>query len=157
MKEIPLTQGKASVVDDEDYDELSIFKWFAHKQVKAPGTYYAERNIHTTPGKRKPLAMHIAIMNPPAGYQVDHRDGNGLNNQRYNLRVCVCSQNQANARKRVDCSSGAKGVSRKHGKWVARIQVNKKRVHLGFFPTVEQAAGAYKTAAKEYFGDFART
>lgn len=157
MKEILLTQGKIAIVDDEEYFRLSIFKWFAHKQTKA-ATYYAERNITISPGKRKLLAMHTFIITPPPGYQVDHKDGDGLNNQKSNLRLCFCSQNQANSKMRIDCSSGVKGVHYDHRKrrWIARIQVNKNRINLGTFLNIEEAAEMYEKAARQYFGQFAR-
>lgn len=155
MKEIPLTQGKVAIVDDEDFITVAIFKWFAHKQSKAK-TFYAERNIHVAIGRRKPLAMHVYLMDPPDGYQVDHIDGDGLNNRRDNLRICRCSQNQGNARIRKDCSSGVKGVSKNSGKWRARIQVNPKRMELGRYSTIDDAAKAYADAAAKYFGELAR-
>ena len=157
MKEIPLTQGKVAIVDDEDFIAVAIFKWFAHKQTKAK-TYYAERNIHVAIGRRKPLAMHVYLLDPPDGYQVDHIDGDGLNNRRNNLRICRCSQNQGNARIRKDCSSGVKGVTFRKSKkqWVARIQVNKKRMDLGGYNNLEDAAKAYADASIKYFGEFAR-
>ena len=157
MKEIPLTQGKVAVVDDEDFELIAAFKWFAHKQTKAK-TYYAERNIHVATGRRKPLAMHVYLLDPPPGYQVDHVDGDGLNNRRINLRICRRSQNQGNARIRKDCSSGVKGVTfhKREKKWRARIQVNHKRMDLGRHRTKDDAAEAYAKAAFKYFGEFAR-
>jgi len=157
MKAIKLTQGKIAVIDDEDFEIISALKWFAHKQSKA-NTYYAERNIKLPDGKRKPIGMHILIMDPPHGHQVDHIDGDGLNNRRSNLRVCVCSQNQGNARIRKDCSSGVKGVSfsKSHKRWRARIQINRNRIGLGWHLTKAEAAKAYAVAAVMYFGEFAR-
>jgi len=158
MKEIPLTQGQVAIVDDDDFEAVSSLKWFAHKQTKVK-TYYAERNIRFPDGSRKPLAMHVYLMGPPPGYMVDHIDGNGLNNSREsNLRICLCSQNQGNARIRKDCSSGVKGVTfrKRENKWYARIQVNQKRMVLGRYDTIDAAAKAYADAAFKYFGEFAR-
>jgi hypothetical protein len=89
--------------------------------------------------------------------EVDHRDGDGLNNRWGNLRESTKSQNQANAKTRSDSRTGIKGVQWRDGiGWVARIQHEKQRRHLGVFKTKEAAAAAYGRAASELFGEFAR-
>jgi hypothetical protein len=96
-------------------------------------------------------------MGEPEGLQVDHEDGNGLNNQRSNLRIASPTQNQGNARRRKDNTSGYKGVSwyRRTNKWKAHIRVDKKLRHLGYFIDLTDAARAYDAAALEHFGEFA--
>ena len=162
MKEIPLTQGKVALVDDEDFEWLSQFKWYAKKGGQ---TYYAARKVTVAPKKRKYEFMHNAIMKPQGGEQVDHRDGNGLNNCRSNLRIADYQKQQANRRKTVG-SSKFKGVSRVVHKrkrvkdwvrWVAKIKFNGRQMTLGYFEDEEEAARAYDKKARELFGEFAKT
>jgi len=89
---------------------------------------------------------------------VDHADGNGFNNKWDNLRICTVSQNLANTGRHADNSSGFKGVTwdRPRGKWQARIQVRKQKIHLGRFNSAEEAHAAYVAAAFEHFGEFHR-
>lgn len=93
MKEIELTQGRVALVDDEDFEELNRFKWFAHRWRHG---WYAKRNLQRVEGKRPFLSMHCQIMGKISGLEMDHRDGNGLNNQKDNLRFATRSQNMAN-------------------------------------------------------------
>lgn len=89
--------------------------------------------------------------------EIDHRDGNGLNNKWTNLREATSSQNGMNTKTPSNNTSGYKGVTLHLGKyWRAQIWLNKKRIHLGFFPNPEAAHAAYCEAALELFGDFAR-
>lgn len=149
MKTIPLTQGRFAIVDDETYDELSKCKWAFHKS----GTKcYAMRYV-----KDKCIYMHRHLLNPSSKELVDHIDGDGLNNQKANLRVCSRSQNGMNQSKTsLKRSSRFKGVSfaRHRNKWEAYIQYGKK-VNLGLFKKEEDAALAYNAAALEYYGEFA--
>ena len=119
---------------------------------------YARARTRIGGRQSKKVLMHRLIMNAQATEDVDHRDGNGLNNRRKNLRPATVSQNLGNMRRlRSDCSSGFKGVTyiRKLGKWQARIQFQGKRTVLGCFATKELAAQAYDEAAKRIFGEFA--
>lgn len=97
-------------------------------------------------------------MEPPAGIDIDHRDGNSLNNRRANLRLATHAQNQHNRKAYATNTSGYKGVSyyRPTGKWVARIELKGKCKGLGYFFTPEAAHAAYIAAAKELHGEFAR-
>jgi len=153
-KEIQLTQGYVTLVDDEDYEWLTQWKWRA---LKSRNDWYAVRTITRWLGKREAIYMHRAIMDAPDKMDIDHRDGNGLNNQRDNLRVCTTAQNAMNQSKHADNTSGFKGVcwDKQNGKWKARIQVNGTNQHLGHFPTAEDAARAYDAASIEYHGEFA--
>jgi hypothetical protein len=155
MKKIPLKQGKYALVDDADYEWLKQYKWAAYKGVR---TYYAGRNEKDGTGKFRFINMHRAIMKTPKGLETDHIDGDGLNNQRSNLRVCTAAQNQHNRSPHKNCSSRYKGVSwKKSGKkWVVRIHCNYQSKHVGVFADEVEAARAYDKAAKEAFGEFAR-
>lgn len=150
MKTIPLTQGKFALVDDEDFDRLNRHKWCA---VRRDNLWYARR--HKDSGG---IFMHNEIAEPPKGLRWDHADGDGLNNKKSNLRPATCSQNQANARKRKDNTSGFKGVSwhRRHKKWYACLSHQGKIRFLGLFEDAERAAQAYDSAAIELRGEFAR-
>lgn len=151
MQTIMLTQGKVALVDDEDYDWLSQWKWCATRASK--NKWYAKRrtkNNDKTPGQS--LYMHRVLVGTEAR-EVDHKDGNGLNNQRVNLRPATRMQNGANMRRRS--KRMYHGVTRTQHAWLARIHVNYRTIHLGSFRTIEQAARAYDAAAKEKFGEFA--
>jgi hypothetical protein len=103
--------------------------------------------------------MHRLIVDAPHGVLVDHRDGDGLNNTRANLRLCSNAENMRNSGRKRTNTSGFKGVihHKKTGKWVARITVNDQEKHLGLFPTREAAARAYDDAARRLHGAFALT
>lgn len=145
MKEIKLTQGKVALVDDEDFEYLNQWKWFAHKEGR---TYYAHREIHTEKCKRYILKMHHVITGiPPANLLCDHRDGNGLNNQRNNLRLVTKRQNAQNLQ--YSKSSQYPGVCKYRNGWITRIRINGKRKYLGGFKTEIEAFNAYKNAVEK--------
>ena len=154
MKLIPLTQGLFAQVDDEDYDFLMQWKWFTQKD---HNTFYAVRNEKISVDKHKRIFMHRVIMNTLDNQITDHKDHNGLNNQKENMRNCTKSQNSQNREKEKGCSSKHKGTYWKISaqKWVAQISFNKKRICLGRFDSEDLAALAYNKAAKELFGNFA--
>jgi len=148
MLEIALTQGKVAMVDDSDFEYLNRHKWYAHRHHR---TWYAVRKVH---GRYMP--MHRALLCPADGVQIDHRDHNGLNNQRENLRIATNAQNQHNrAEFRGSCSLKGITWNKNSRKWQARIQVNCVRIHLGLFIEPLEAARTYDEAARKYFGEFA--
>lgn len=150
---VPLTRGEFSIIDHEDIDVANGYNWYAHK---SKDTSYAAR-AHCINGKIRNLFLHTAIMNTPDGLQVDHLDGNGLNNCRINLRFVNHSENQRNSRKPCNNTSGYKGVTWHNGawKWRAQIMIYRKHKHIGFFDITEEAARAYDAAALIYHGEFA--
>jgi len=156
VKEIPLTQGKVALVDDEDYERLNQWKWSA---ARYEDIWYAART-ECKKGKQIHYSMHREIMHTPKGMMTDHNNHNGLDNQRYNLRTCTNTENNRNQQKqRKACSSCFKGVYLHtiNKNWVARIKINRITSHIGCFPSEIQAALAYDEKAKELFGAFAHT
>jgi len=156
MKEIPLTQGKVALVDDEDFDRVSQFKWFAVKWKKGKG-YYAARNSPMISGKRKHLFLHRFVLG--VSEKVDHRNRDGLDCQKHNLRLATDSQNNANRGKFEGCSSKYKGVHwcSHSNSWRVGTRFQGKHVRIGgCFKSEEAAARAYDAHAKKSFGEFAR-
>ena len=152
-KEIRLTQGKVALVDDVLFGWLNQFKWFFRKD-----GYVAKSIYNKLTGERKQIRMHREIMNFPDGMEIDHINGDKLDNRRENLRICTMGQNRANRGLQRNSSSGYKGVyfEEARNKWRAQIEINNRRLHLGYFNNAEKAAFAYDTAAKKYFGEFAK-
>lgn len=155
MKEILLTQNKVTLVDDEDYELLNLYKWYARKSNKS---IYAARGQWD--GKRQHIIfIHRIIMNLDLGniLHVDHIDGNGLNNQRNNLRIANKQQNSMNQRPQKGKTSKYKGVrwNKINKNWNSQIVINDKAFYLGCFENEIDAAKAYDKKAKELFGEFA--
>jgi hypothetical protein len=157
MKTIPLTQGYEAIVDDEDFEALSQVKWNVSIR-RTSRTFYAARGNRL--GHRPAnLLMHRVIMAATLspGAEVDHINGNGLDNRRENLRVATRQQNAANIR-RVKGRSGFKGVElREHARWRASICGPNGTTHIGYFSTPQEAAHAYDAEAVRLFGEFAST
>ena len=158
MKTIKLTQGKVAIVDDNDFSLVSQHKWYA---CKCGNSFYAisTARYRDNFGKLKRLSMHRMILGIVDGkIHADHKDCNGLNNTRKNLRICSMSENQHNQRLRISNTSGFKGVSWKEEtkKWVAHIRLNYRKKHLGYFTSKELAHKAYCKAAVKLHGKFAR-
>lgn len=148
--EIPLTRGKVALVDEPDFPLVAGLKWSA---VFSCGHWYAARNRSRGVKPRTEL-MHRRILDARPSEIIDHRDGDGLNNCRLNLRRATKLQNQTNSKLRRDNSSGFKGVHSHKGRWRAKIQVIGITIHLGVFQTAEEAALAYDAAARIHFGEF---
>jgi AP2 domain/HNH endonuclease len=153
---IPLTQGKFALVDLADYEWLNQWNWFAKPQPFPQTGWYAARNT----GKRgaRTIRMHQLIMGNVGGIDVDHIDGDGFNNRRKNLRLATRQQNGSNRKLGKNNTSGIKGVVwyAKTGKWRAKIGINRRTIHIGFFSSKELAAKAYDDAAMKHFGAYAR-
>lgn len=153
---LALTQGKVALVDEADAPLLSAFTWHAVKVSKA-GDFYAASND----GSDR-IYMHRLIMGAGPGEEVDHRDGDGLNNMRTNLRLTTHALNLANQRPQQGRSSRFKGVSLckrpKFGRvcWASYIKVNGRKRSLGHFDSEEDAARAYDAAALAEWGEHAR-
>lgn len=152
-KSISLTRGKQAIVDDEDFEWISKHKWLA----TGTGTkFYAAR--HTWDGIRvSRIYMHREILNLPKGIEVDHINGNGLDNRRSNLRQATRAENQRNRMKSSHSVSIYKGVSfdKRRNRWRARIKVDQKEKWIGFFMKEIDAAYAYDRVARQYFGNYA--
>lgn len=157
MKEIPLTQGKVALVDDEDYEWLSQFNWYAQP---LPVKMYARKVIRVS-GKKRTIGMHRFILGLEYGdkRKVDHIDRNPLNNQRSNLRLATALQNAANRGLSIANTSGYKGVdwNPKTKKWQSKIKHEQKTIWLGEFENIKDAACAYDVEAIKLFGDYAYT
>lgn len=152
MKQIPLTQGKFAMVDDEDYEWLSKWKW-CYQKTKKDG-YAIRGGIRN--GKQYTIAIHRVILNPNIGEDIDHINRNRLDNRRENLRICTRKENTRNRGLDRDSMSGFKGVywHKRVKKWCAHIKVNYKDISLGYFIEKVDAAKAYNTGALKYFGKF---
>lgn len=155
MKEIPLTQGKVALIDDEDFELVSQYTWCAHK---GRISYYALTNIRINK-RNVTLPMHRLILGLKYGdpRQVDHQNHDTLNNQKHNIRICNHSQNQANRIAQKNGTSKFKGVYwyKRTKRWMARIWISGSTRFLGYFINEHDAALAYDVAAKKYFGEFA--
>lgn len=152
MLTIPLDDNQCAVIDDEDAEKVMQYRW---RLFKRPHTYYAvtdlrENNIRTF------LPLHTLILDIAPPLEADHKDRNGLNCVRSNLRIATKSQNLANrVMPQGPKGSGYRGVSQKGSRYYTKISVNKQIIRLGGFTDPVAAAVAYDVAAKEYYGDFA--
>ena len=152
---VPLTRGLDAIIDAEDVNLISGYNWTAYKGGR---TFYASRTKNAK-YYQKNVSMHRVIIKAPPKMHVDHINGNGLDNRKENLRLATQSQNQHNARRRVDNPSGYKGVRayKDTGKYQARITCSGKQYHLGYFETAIEAHNAYCAASEKLHGKFGRT
>jgi len=161
MKTIPLTQGYVALVDDDDYDKVNQFKWRATVNRRRDGSVlavYAIRSLPRDGGKRKFMRMHRFLLE--TDLEVDHRDNDGLNNQKRNLRKATSTQQKQNSRKKktIKTTSKYKGVifDKKAGRYSASIRHNGRRHFLGYFDCEKCAAEAYDAEARAHHKEFAR-
>lgn len=151
MKKIKLTQNRFALVDNEDYEWLNQWKWYARKD---RDDYYASRDIYNK--SKKQIQMHRVIMNCPEDLVVDHIDGNKLNNQKSNLRVCTNSENLRNRVPKRLPTSKVVGVQKTpYNTFRANIMINGK---IKYFPTrknIEEAIRDRKEAESNYYGEYA--
>lgn len=149
MKEIVLTQDKVAIVDDKDYRWLNQWKWYYNGR-------YAAREARTCDGGEKKIYLHRLVLNTPDGVATDHINGDSLDNRAENLRTCSKVENLRNRGKQKNNASGYKGVHKhRDGAWLAQIQIDDSKKHLGSFNTKEEAALAYNEAATKHHGEFA--
>jgi len=156
MKEIPLTQGKVALVDDEDYEYLIQWKWYYLKNNYNSGI--AVRSIYSSLLKRTTgcIRMSRELLKAPNGIEVDHINHDTLDNRRRNLRLATAQQNMRNRRPQRH-SSKYKGVSwnKRRQTWRVQITINRNMKTLGYFKSETEAATTYNKAAIELFGKFA--
>ena len=158
MKYIPLTQGYRAIVNNRDYAKVAGFKWYAN--VKKNTVYACRRRRQFEEGTfQADVKLHRFIMGVTDDLQVDHINGNGLDNRRANLRICTVQQNGFNSKLKGN-KTGFKGVSylpniRGSKHYRAQIMLNRKYIYLGYYRTPYEAAKAYNQKAREIFGDFA--
>ncbi len=147
---IPLTKGEYTIVDIDDLNTLSKYRWYY------TGKGYAARRFSVAEGIGIQL-MHRQIMGNPYGLTIDHKNQDKLDNQRSNLRLATDAQNKMNSVKPINNTSGYKGVTwnKRAKKYIAQISHNNKQIYLGHFPDLISAAIAYNDAATELRGDFA--
>jgi hypothetical protein len=165
MREIPLTRGLCAIVDDSDYNWISKLKWNAIPKCTKSG-FYAVGQVMLGFKNQKRTWMHREILGVRnhKKIEVDHINGNGLDNRRCNLRVCSHSQNSRNRKIQTNNKTGYKGVNVRLActirKYCASLNVNinykRKCYHLGYFKTAKEAALAYNNKAKEIYGEFAK-
>ena len=156
MKLIPLTKGFFAKVDDDDYERLSKFRWQVLRQNKYSKSWYARRGDRST-GKLITVFMHKDVFGDYSG-RMDHIDGDGLNNQKSNLRMATPVQNGMNRRLQVH-TSPFKGVSfqTKNAKYKASIRIDKKDKYLGLYDSPVDAAFAYDYVASLHYSEFEMT
>lgn len=145
MREIQLTQNQVALVDDCDFEKLNKWSWYAHKSRKS---FYARRNSPMINGRRCTIRMHHEVIgNPPIGFETDHKNGVGTDNQRENLRHVTSRQNSQN-RKNAVATSIHPGIywDELRNKWQAQIYINGKSKFLGRFVDERKAFEAYQKA-----------
>lgn len=153
--EIPVRgSDRRALIDAEDFELVSKYAWRSNQSKKAKlkrqNLDYAFAYIDG-----RLIGMHAFVLGIFDGSIIDHKNHDGLDNRKENLRACTHAENVRNRRKYKPLTSRFKGVHVNHGGWRAGIRVNWKLIHLGYFPTEEMAAVAYNLAALKYFGEFA--
>lgn len=150
VRTIPLSNGGEAIVDAADYDWLSRWKWKRHRNGYV---------CRSSPGGKRLILMHRQIMDAPRGIEVDHHNGNRLDNRRANLRTATHAQNGHNKPKQSNNTSGFKGVSWDGGRnqWRASIKADGRHRTLGRFDRIEDAVACYQQAERELAGEFAYT
>lgn len=146
---VQLTKGRFAKVDYDDLPNICKYKWSYHHQ----GYAFIRRDGHT-----EFLHRFILGLSRKDGFQIDHINGDGLDNRKSNLRFSTQSQNIANSKKKKNCSSQYKGVSfiKKRSRWWAQIKKDGKHYHTKYFNSEREAAIAYNALAYKVHGEFAR-
>lgn len=152
MKKIPLTRGKFALVDDDDYEYLSRWKW-----ATSTSGYAIRNRPRNGQPKKTQMYMHRVLLGEPQGVQVDHANCDRLDNRRDNLRLATNAQNQQNRTMQKNNTTGFKGVYRNSKlpyMYEARIGVGGKNIYLGLFRSPEEASRAYSEASKRHHREF---
>lgn len=154
MKIITLSKGHECLVDDEDYERISKFKW---RSVKGNAGIYARRTPHKTLDRTSSTQqMHREIIGAKKGQIVDHINRNTLDNRRENLRLCTNGQNRANSKTTMGVrGSNYRGVYKRGSKFRTQLRYNNKLYSIGTFNSEKEAAIAYNVAALNFHGEFA--
>jgi hypothetical protein len=147
---VPLTRGLFAIIDEADFERVSAHRWYA---VVIPAGYVYARSTGRIDGRRQYL--HQFVLGIDGRDIGDHRNGDGLDNRRSNLRRCSHKENIRNQRTALG-KVLPKGVSPKGKKYAAKIRVDGRLIWLGVFETITEATLAYDTAAKQFFGEYAR-
>lgn len=142
---VPLTQNRYAFIDSEDFDKIKDHSWCL-----GPRGEYAQTNIN-----RIPVKMHRLILDFPE-QEIDHINGNSLDNRKQNLRVCDHVQNSKNKMKYKNNTSGFKGVyfSKTLNKFITYVTNNYKKIYFGMFNTAEEALIVYKNKSQELYKEF---
>ena len=150
VKLVPLTKEKFAIVDEEDFERITRYKWLFDRG-------YARRRFERN-GIQHCMHMHREILQAPEGFEVDHINGNCLDNRKTNLRIVTHRRNMHNMASHKDSSSKFRGVywNKKEQKWAAQICLDGKRRHIGLFVSEFEAAKAYNREAIRLFGEYAR-
>lgn len=155
MKKIPLTKEQYALVDDEDFDYLVSWKWCFSSKGYA---MRMEKRSETGRNKRGVIYLHRQVMKAENGTQVDHINGNPLDNRKSNLRLATHSENMRNRKLQKNNTTGYKGVwfNKKRKRYIATIKINGQSRTIKSAETAQEAAEAYNDKAIEIYGDFAR-
>jgi hypothetical protein len=146
MKEIPLTQDLVVIVDDDDYEELMKYKWCARRG--NANFWVAIRNTLVGEGRPRQIQMHRQLLDAPENMEVDHINGNTLDNRRCNIRLATRAQNLANRRIFKNNPTGYKNVYKRGNGYGMRFEMK--------CDTAEEAARAYDRVARIVHGEFAK-
>lgn len=161
MTTITSDNGRQVFIDDEDLPLIAQYRWKVYQDSRDERKLhhqYATTYVRNSDGTFTGLLMHRLIMHAGPQQMIDHKDGNGLNNQKSNIRFCTHSQNMRNMRNRIHTKSGFKGVAyqpKGRRPWIARIWYRKKKMYLGAYSTPQEAARKYNEYALKYFGEYA--
>lgn len=147
---VGLTRGAVTIIDPQDVPLFKGQLWCAKQG-------YVKRTVYPPEGGKVQETMHRIILRPHEGQQVDHQNNDGFDNRRANLRVCSHGENMQNRGAWGGAAYRGVDFHKKSGLFRARVHSRKKTIHVGFFPTAEDAARAYDAAASLHHGKFART